>query len=136
MHTIDANIFLEVELGQERSEECEKLLDAVAQGKMQAVISDFHVDSIIIVMESHGIDHETIRKFLVSLTKYSGLQVYYSSLDDRIKATNYMRDHKLDFDDAFCVQCAIANQSTIISFDRDFDKVSNVKRLEPKDLLT
>ncbi len=39
-----------------------------------------------------------------------------------------------DLEDALTLQCALTNKcKEIVSFDRDFDKVKEIKRLTPKD---
>ncbi|MEM2416904.1 MAG: hypothetical protein QW755_06505 [Nitrososphaerota archaeon] len=57
-------------------------------------------------------------------------------LSGRIKATYFMRDYGLDFDDALAIQ-ALKELSidTIVSYDDDFDSVQWVKRRTPEELL-
>jgi len=46
---LDANIFLEAELGEAHGSACKQLLEEVRDGEVGAAISVFHVDSIVIV---------------------------------------------------------------------------------------
>ena len=73
MFFIDANIFLELLLGQERADECERFLRLVHKGHLRGVTTDFHVDTVIIVMENHGLGPADIRTFLLSLLSYDVL---------------------------------------------------------------
>ncbi|MBI4170631.1 MAG: type II toxin-antitoxin system VapC family toxin [Candidatus Aenigmarchaeota archaeon] len=83
-------------------------------------------------MESNGLGWKEIKKFIVSLKKYSGLDVYSISLKDRIIATNHMKKFKLSFDDALCLQSMIANNLLkIVSLDPDFDKIPYIQRVVP-----
>ena len=135
-YLVDANIFLELELGQERADTCEEVLRKFCSGELQGLLLDFAVDSIVIIMESHGKGWEDIRTFLSSLLGYKGLYVYYSSLLDRIMATDHMRSYGLDFDDALALQAMKESGIRyIVSYDKDFDKVPDIKRLKPESLL-
>ena len=51
---LDSNIFLEVELAKQHAGACRHLLDKVRDGVVKSAITDFHVDSIVVVMENYG----------------------------------------------------------------------------------
>lgn len=133
---LDSNVFLEVELAEEHAEACKRLLGRVRDGNLKAAITDFHVDSIIVVMESYGKNWRDLALFLASLLRYKGLKIHFMNLSSKIKATSFMKDYGLDFDDALALQ-ALKELSidTIISYDNDFDSVDWVKRQIPEDLL-
>ena len=129
---IDANIFLELELSQAKSEDCKAFLYNVARGKLKAIVTDFTLDSVALAMESRGSSAKDIRKFFTSLLFYKGLQLYNLDLKGRILATEKMEKEKLDFDDATSI--AVMKRlkiNEIVSFDRDFDKVQGISRIEP-----
>ena len=131
---VDANIFLEVELDQEKAYVCEAVLRKFYLGEMEGVLVDFAIDTIVIVMENYGKNWSEIRTFLSSLLGYKGLRI--SSLLDRIMATNHMKNHNLDFDDALALQAMKENKiENIISYDKDFDKIPHIKRIQPESLL-
>lgn len=67
---IDANIFLELELGQAKSTECKDFLSSVAKGKLKAATTDFILDSVAVVMEDRGSPARDIRRFFASLILY------------------------------------------------------------------
>ncbi len=54
MYFIDANIFLELALDQDKADDCEFFLKRVQNGGLRGVIKDFLIDAIIIVMENRG----------------------------------------------------------------------------------
>ncbi len=135
MYLIDASIFLEIELEQEKSHECKKFLEKVEKGDIKAIITDFAIDGIALVMESHGKSRKDIRKFLISVALFEGLSIYSVKHSDKIKATEHMKSG-LDFDDSIVLQSALSNGITeIVSLDKDFDKVKIIKRVEPGNLL-
>lgn len=133
---IDSNVFLEAELAEEHGEACKQLLEKLRDGVLKAAITDFQVDSVVIVMENYGKGWKEVGLFLALLLRYKGLQVYPLALISRIRATSFMRDYGLDFDDALAVQALKElSTDTIVSYDDDFDSVDWVKRLTPEDLL-
>jgi len=133
---VDANIFLEVELGQRKADPCEKVLRKFHRGELEGMVLDFAIDTIVITMENYGKKWSEIKTFLSSLLGYKGLLIHFSTLLDRITATNYMKNLGLDFDDALALRAMKENGiGNIISYDKDFDKVSDVKRILPESLL-
>jgi len=133
---LDSNIFLELELGEKHAEACRQLLEKLRDGKMEGYITDFHVDSVVLVMEKYGKSWKDLLIFLVSLLKYKGLKICRLDHGDRIAAVQFMRDLGLNFDDALAVQ-ALRKLSleTIVSYDRHFDAVGWVKRMVPEELV-
>lgn len=97
---VDSNIFLELALDQKYADECEFFLEKVRLGAIEALITDFHIDSILIVLENYGKTPRDLKVFLSSLLGYKGLKIYFLSLLDRILATNYMDKFNFDLDDA------------------------------------
>ncbi len=127
---IDTNIFLEVQLNQQKAQEASEILEAVSKNIIQAYVTDFTIDSIVLIMEHYNKSPAEIKQFLVSLLAYEGLDFYQLSIFDKIKATEYMNSLHLDFDDACMYQAMRALKiTTIASFDTDFDKISSIKRL-------
>ncbi|RLE96413.1 MAG: hypothetical protein DRJ57_05535 [Thermoprotei archaeon] len=61
---LDANVLLEVELTEKHAEACKALLRIVERGELRAVIMDFHVDTIVVIMERYGAGWEEISRFL------------------------------------------------------------------------
>ena len=133
---IDANIFLELELGQSRSSECKEFLSQVARGRIKAVTTDFILDSVALVMEDKRSPPKDIRKFFVSLALYKGLSIYSLDLKDRIVAAEEMIRERLDFDDSTSIAAMKPLKiKDIVSFDKDFDGAKALTRVEPRDIL-
>jgi len=140
LHTVkyfvDANIFLEVELGQQKADICEEALRRFQRGELEGLVSDFTMDTVVIVMENYERKWDEIRGFLSGFLGYRGLRICFSGLPDRIRATDHMRDFGLDFDDALTLQTMMENGAAeIVSYDRDFDSVPSIRRTTPEDLL-
>jgi len=131
LYFVDANIFLELLLEQGKAEDCEKFLTKVKNGEEEAVITDFLVDAVVLVLESHGRNSDDLATFISSLSAYKGLKVYFLSLVDRLFATRHMKEFGLDFDDATTYQAMKrVSINTLVSFDHDFDAIQGLKRME------
>ena len=131
---IDANIFLEVLLKQEKYSACAEFLKRIQKGEIDAIIATFTIDGIILALERHGQDANSIRTFVHSLFNYAGLKIYTATMNDRLQAINHMKIG-LDFEDAVTLQSAISNnEKTIVSFDKDFDRTKLIKRVEPPNI--
>ena len=136
MYLIDANIFLEVQLGQEKGKTARKLLKRFENGELSGYITDFHIDAIVIVMENYDKTGKEIAIFLSSLLKYRGLSIIDLSLSSKINSTEIMDMHNLDFDDALICQCMKEkNLKKLISYDSDFDKIYFIDRITPEKLI-
>ncbi len=128
---IDANIFLELLLKQGKAQRCLEFLEKVRDGTIQAVVSIFTIDSILIQLEKHQKNVELMGRFLQSLLGHKGMKIYTPTIDDRLKAIAHL-GFGLDYEDALTLQCALSNnEKEIMSFDRDFDKAKVIKRIEP-----
>ncbi|MBI2451882.1 type II toxin-antitoxin system VapC family toxin [Candidatus Pacearchaeota archaeon] len=128
---IDANIFLEILLEQEKAEKCRKALIEVEKGK-EATTTNFTIDSIIIVMNRKKATLSKIKLFIMSILSYKSLRIYHQTLRDRVHALDWMKKYNLDYEDALTLQSAISTGSKeILSFDSDFDKIKEIKRIEP-----
>jgi len=131
MLLIDTNVFLELILGQERADECERFLNKVSKGELEAVISKFTVHAIEALLN----DPNLILIFLRNIQNSLGLNVYETSLEDEIATSMFMDKIKLDFDDA--LQYYIAKKlgaEAIVSYDKHFDRV-DICRREPSAFL-
>jgi hypothetical protein len=132
LYLIDANLFLEILLQQQKANDCERFLAKVRDGEVEALVTDFLIDAIVLVMENHGKNPADLATFISSLSAYRGLNIYFLSIADRLLATEHMKKFGLDFDDATTYQTMKRmNITTLVSFDDDFDVVKGLKRTEP-----
>ncbi len=129
---IAANIFLELLLEQKNSGRCRTFLNKTAKGEINAVVSDFTIDSVILVMSNHKVSKEEMKEFINKLINSKGIAIYSVSMRDRLQAINIMGRYGLDYEDSVILQTALSTKSKeIMSFDRHFDKISGIKRIEP-----
>ncbi|RLE74461.1 MAG: hypothetical protein DRZ80_04485 [Thermoprotei archaeon] len=120
-------------LARKRKSECKKFLKFLKDGRIDGIVTDFTVHSIIVLMD-HFKKLDKLKVFLSSLRGYKGLHVYTTSLMDELNAVDIALENGLDMDDA--IQYAVAlkfNVKAIVSFDRHFDDLK-IPRLEPSKL--
>ena len=129
---IDANIFLELFLNQEKAENCRIFLNKTFSGEEKAIVSTFTIDSIIITLETKKVSYEKISLMIAKIMQSEGIAIYRPTLKDRAKSLQLIKKYSLDYEDALTLQCAISTDcKNILSFDKHFNKVKEIKRIEP-----
>ena len=135
MYFIDANVFLEVMLEQENSLSCIKLLKNLEKGKLLGYTNDFLLYSICLTIINKMNVLDLVEKFLKTINSYNNLVIYYPSISDLLQAISFMSIYKLDFDDSLVLSCMKSLKiKKIISFDKHFDTISQISRIEPSNL--
>lgn len=128
---VDANIFLEVLLQDKRKESCKMFLSKVISGEIKAVTSDFIIYACLLELR-HKKSLQSMKEFIVFINECHGLSILRPSLQDMNAAIEIANLYKLDFDDGLVVACMILNGvTTLISLDKDFDRVKEITRKEP-----
>lgn len=77
---------------------------------------------------------DELRIFLESLSELKSLHIYTTNISDEINAIDEM-ELGLDFDDALQVSAARALNAEIISFDKHFNNLEGIQRLNPSDVV-
>jgi len=129
---IDANVFLEVFLLDENWEGAAEFLKKVSEAEITCFTSDFIVYSILLQIQNRTGNKESMKAFITFLDNMKGLKIARSNPEILMTAINYMETNKLDFDDS--VQLSFMNSlglTEIVSFDKDFDNINWIKRVEP-----
>jgi predicted nucleic acid-binding protein len=130
-YLIDANIFLEAQLEQGKSEACKDFLSEVRDGNIEAVFTMFHADTVAVMMENKWFQ-DKISGFMLSLYMYDGLDVFTLELSGKAEAV--MSENGLGFDDSVAVQTMEELEiEKIVSYDDDFDGVKD--RVTPEEVL-
>jgi len=119
MYLADTNIFLEVLLAQEKSKECKDFLE---ENLGELAISDFSLHSIGVILFRNKKENVFIQFVNDVLAK---LELQTLGNESYRGLSGISTEFKLDFDDAYQVQVAQENSLTIVTMDRDFDKVKS-----------
>lgn len=132
---IDANIFLEVQLDDERKDECIQFFGEIQEGKIAATISDFIIYTSLIQIDVNLKSAKVMNDFILFLKSLESLEIFRPDIETIIKAIDFSRKYNLNFDDALVVSCMVSNKiKKLVSFDKDFDKVKEIERVEPNQI--
>ena len=137
MRFLDTNVFLRYLTGDDevKAQACYELFQRVSQGEEELFTCEAIVSEVVYVLSSprapYRLSHEEIRARFVPILTLRGLRlpqkrVYLEALD------LYASSPFLDFEDALAVAHMQRRGITeIVSYDRDFDRLSGVQRTEP-----
>ncbi len=134
MHLVDTNVFLEVMLSGPRKNVCKRFLNLLGKGEKKGIITDFSVYSIMIIMGGFMKKRE-LRTFLTSLSAYKGLNIYTTTLREKVKAVDASVEKGLDIDDSIQYSVALTlGVKGIVSFDKHFNGL-DIPKLDPQNLI-
>ncbi len=129
---IDANIFLEFFLNQEKAGKCESFFLNIHTKHISCYISDFIMYTCLLQLERKGGSKDAMESFIFWLLSFNHLTLLKPSVAEVYLAIEHMKKLHLSFDDALVVSCMEANNiKTLVSFDSHFDAVKNIQRIEP-----
>ena len=131
MYLIDTNIWLELLLKQEKSDNVANFLKNIQLEQLN--ISDFTLYSIGIILSKLK-EFDVLKRFLydvISKGKITILNVNPMNLEAII---DIEQKYNLDFDDAYQYVVAEEYDLTIVSFDKNFDNTPKGKKI-PKEIL-
>lgn len=134
---LDTNILLRLFLSDhaEHSPRTLAFLTRAARGEMKLAISDTVVfETVYILEKQHGFERAEIAERIIQLIEKTGVQ-FLGATHPRDVFDIYLRYHRLSIAD--CYHASIARSlgsGTIVSFDRGFDRIDGLTRIEPPEL--
>jgi predicted nucleic acid-binding protein len=135
MQIVDTNIFIRFLTNDDpkKAEACRKLLKKAEQGKVELQTTESIISETVFVLESkrlYGLSRTEIYDRLLPILTIDGLKVSYKN--SIIRALEIYAKEKIHFEDAILVaQAERLRVKEIFSYDKGFDKIKNVKRIEP-----
>ena len=130
---VDANIFLEVILKDKNADRCKSLLRKIKNNEIKALTSDFLIYACLIQIQYKLKSHEKMKQFLSFINQLKGLKIIRPSLNEMYKSCNISKKYNLDFDDSLVVAIMINNKCKhLVSFDKHFNNIPMIKRIEPE----
>ena len=134
---IDANIFLELMLDNTRADEWEDFFNKLRDQSFRAITTDFIIYSCLLEIKFKLKSIDFMKKFVLFINELQNLSVYRSSFGEIYYALDLSLKYGLDFDDSLIVSVMNSNELTeIVSFDKHFDKVREIKRKEPNSIFS
>lgn len=131
MYLIDTNIFLEVFLNQEKAEDCQLFLSRLS-GEASGVVTAFAVHAIEVILTDRG-RQEALRQWLKALDDKGYLTVYSTTIAEEIEISDLTKSSRLDFDDSLQYYVARKKGLTLVTLDKDFAEIRDVRVVTPKD---
>lgn len=127
MYLVDTNIWLEILLEQDKSEEAELFFKTVDTTDIH--VTEFTIYSIGIILWRYK-KINVFKDFITDLIYDSQVDVIRLEGGDYFQIIEAMETHSLDFDDAYQYAAARKMNLDIVSFDSDFNKTPE-KRILP-----
>ncbi|MDI6824582.1 MAG: PIN domain-containing protein [Bacillota bacterium] len=133
LRVLDANILLRFLTNDlpDQAERCAQLLKRAEANREQVLLPDLVLADVVWTLEKfYRQPKARIRDFMTAIVNLRGLRL--SSKKIAREALRLYAEENLDWTDAFvAAQMLSRRQTEIYSFDKDFDRVPGVLRLEP-----
>jgi len=135
MQFVDTNVFLRflTKDNLKKSERSYKLFQKAERGDVSLSTTESVVAEIVFILQSKkifNISREEIVKSLMPVIKIKGLKVPHKNII--ITALLFYSKYNIDFEDAILASFTLNSKTKeLFSYDRDFDKIEGIKRLEP-----
>jgi predicted nucleic acid-binding protein len=132
MYLVDTNVWLELMLGQARSEEVSEFLRQIPSEHL--FITDFSFHSIGVILRRLN-RLEVLLSFVQDVFIDSSVVLINLEPQDTQNLVAVMNQFNLDFDDAYQYVAAERHNLTLVSFDNDFNRTTRGKRT-PAEILS
>ena len=133
----DANVFIRflIKDDHKKADDARKLFELIEQGKIKAETSVIVLAEIVWVLHSFcRVEKKEISEYISLLVDLKNLLIKDKEIINR--AVEIFKNHNIDFIDAFCASLAMKNKiKYICSYEKDFDRIEGVKRIEPSELI-
>jgi len=132
---LDANIFLRFLTGDDRrkAEACRRLVQRAVDGKLNLTTHPLILAEVVWVLESYyKLPRGEITKKLQMIMNTPNLTV--ADAHAFAQAVELYSDSKIDLADCFAAAVATQEDCTLVSYDRDFDKLEGIQRAKPEDI--
>ena len=132
MKFIDANIFLEIMLEDKNADRCFAFFDNMNNEDTEIATSDYIIYTGLLQIESKIRSLKLMEEFIYYINNIKNLRIIRPSIKVIYNSLSISDKYNLDYEDSIILQTAISTKSTeLVSFDKHFDKVKEIKRIEP-----
>ncbi len=107
------------------------LLERIESGEIDAALSVIAIAEAVWVLQGrqYGLQRDDIRAGLSQITQIANLRV--PERDTILQALELYAAHRVDFADGYFAALTRSRGGAVYSFDRDFDRIPGVTRIEP-----
>src|SRR3989344_6912085 len=137
IYLIDTNIFLRliVKDDEKSFEDCLRLLEGVKNSKYKAITTTVTLAEIAWTLFSfYKFDKKDVVSAISSILSLQGLEIVDQY--NHIATLEIFQEKNIKYIDALIASTAISigKNCIVVSYDKDFDKIENIKRKEPSDI--
>lgn len=132
LHLADANLIIRFLTADDpkHSPAARHIFTRAATGKLTLLITDVCVAEVAWLLKSYyKFDRKDIAQWLTQVIDSPGIQTVHKPV--LLDALHRYQKNNIDYIDAYHAALAHYQDIPIISFDRDFDRFSDIKRIEP-----
>lgn len=135
MKFLDTNVILRYLTRDDpkKAEACYELFQKAKQGKVELMTCEAVIAEVVYVLSSpsvYNLPREEIRSLLLPIINLRGLRLPQKRLF--IRALDIYASQNVDFEDALSIaHMEKRKMKEIYSYDTDFDKLEDIRRLEP-----
>jgi predicted nucleic-acid-binding protein len=130
---LDTNIFIRylIKDDPKKAQQAYKLLKQVEQNQVVATTSGGVVIEVVyVLLKVYETPKQDIAMYLKDILNLRGLKLEYKRT--YLHALTLFTQYNMDFVDLLCyVETKRRKIATIVSYDRDFDKLPDITRIEP-----
>lgn len=129
---VDTNVFLRFLLNDNKTQSVSsrKLFFGAKRGKVTLVTNSLIIAEIIFILDSYyGFSKSDIIEKTKIILLFDGLEIPEKNI--LLHAISLFEKKNIDFVDAYVAAFALENKIDVCSFDRDFDKIKEIKRINP-----
>ena len=131
-HFIDSNIFFYAKImDKEYGEDCAKILNTIVRGELKAATSSLGIIELANALRKYGLSNEVT--YVVDAVFSLNIPILQVDPLDVRNAMEIFNEFKISPYD--CTHAAVmrkAGTNKIISADREFEKITWIKRIDPK----
>lgn len=132
---LDTNIIIRLLTGDDKikQEKAARLFEKIKEGKSTAFIHDVIIAEIVFVLVSkklYSLSKHKIQSLLLPIVNLTNIK--FNSKKKIKRAFELFVQHDIDFEDALIASEAENEKKEILSFDKDFKKISSIISNEPK----
>jgi len=129
---VDTNVFIRFFLNDHKTQSpaAKKLFNEGKTGRLQLFTSSLIVAEIVFTLHSvYRQSKEQILEKIKMLVLFKGLVIIDKEVI--IRAISFYEDKNIDFIDGYVAAFSLTNGFDVCSYDRDFEKIKEVKRINP-----
>lgn len=132
MYLFDTNVFLEILLKQSRASACQHALASLNAERLGWVTS-FSLHAIAAIL-SGARAHTILVDFLHSVRESPYLRCYATTIEEELTIARLLLHLHLDFDDALQYFVARHQKLTLVTLDRDFRGIKDIRVCDPGEM--